>query len=83
MACVSPLTLKVKNEWRTVPCGRCAFCLEKKRNEWSFRLQKELRYSESAYFITLTYDDENLIWSGELPTLDKKDHQLFMKRLRK
>lgn len=83
MACVSPLTILVKKQWRTVPCGQCAFCLEKKRNEWSIRIQKELRYSDSAYFLTLTYDEENVPWADDKQTLCKRDHTLFMKRLRK
>lgn len=70
-----------------VPCSRCGFCLQNKRKEWSFRLQKEARYHESAFFATLTYSDENLIWANDCsgrsyPVLHKPDFQLFMKRLR-
>ena len=66
-----------------VPCGRCPSCLKRRQSGWIFRLEQELKVSRSAHFITLTYDDENLKCSPHgLLTLDKKDHQLFMKRLR-
>lgn len=81
-------------EWRYasyiyVPCGKCAACLSKRRSEWSFRLFQEVRNSESCYFITLTYDDEYLKYkvledTGCLvPIVNKRDVQLFLKRLRK
>jgi len=47
-------------------------------------LVKEAEESSSALFITLTYNDENLIYSfNGYPTIDKADFQKFMKRLRK
>lgn len=91
MACISPIQVKHKGIRHTVPCGKCVFCLEQKRNDWSFRLQKELKVASSAFFVTLTYEDEHLPLvtyevEGDirvLPTLVKKDHVLFMKKLRK
>ena len=44
--------------FRDVPCGKCAACMQRKRSEWSVRLQNELQYASSAAFITLTYSDE-------------------------
>jgi hypothetical protein len=67
---------------RVVGCGRCNTCLRKKQIDWCFRLEKELKASSSACFLTLTYDEENIPWA-ELPTLVRRDFQLFMKRLRK
>lgn len=68
----------------TVPCGRCPACLKRRIHQWSFRLQKEQEIALTASFITLTYDEEHLPYSeGGYPTLVKKDHQLFMKKLRK
>lgn len=58
-------------------------CLQAKRQEWAFRLQQEWKIASSAYFLTLTYDDDNLPYSDNHPTLNKRDLQLFMKRLRK
>lgn len=63
-----------------VPCGKCIPCLQNKRNDWSFRLEQEHKYSKSAYFVTLTYDPKHM------PTdmsLDVRHLQLYFKRLRK
>lgn len=89
--CISMLRIRRGNELVDVPCGKCNFCLQNRRKEWSFRLQKELRYHTSAKFITLTYDDDNLPTMeyeskyGSFPRgiLVKKDLQNFFKRLRK
>lgn len=43
-----------------VPCGKCYRCLSNKRMDWVFRLMYELKDSSSAYFLTLTYDDEHI-----------------------
>lgn len=67
-----------------VDCGQCAMCLEKRRNDWSFRLQQETKTSKSAFFVTLTYNDEQLpITHDGIETLYHEDFQKFMKRLRK
>lgn len=51
---------------------------------WSFRLMQEERHALSSYFITLTYDTKFVPISKKgYMTLDKRDVQLFMKRLRK
>lgn len=81
--CISPLNMPRPNgrgyfDRVTVPCGKCAECLAKKRADWSFRLNQELKVSESAFFITLTYNEESNI--GDL---DKRHIQLFLKRLRR
>lgn len=62
-----------------VPCGKCFFCLQRKRADWSFRLLQELKTATSACFLTLTYDDSSVPATG----LCKRDLQLFFKRLRK
>lgn len=73
-----------------MPCGRCPSCMRNRQNEWVFRLNEELRISPFAYFFTLTYKDDllpilvcDLKYKIEIPTLCKRDIQLFMKRLRK
>lgn len=68
---------------RTVNCGRCAQCLKKKQLDWAFRLTHELQNSESACFLTLTYDDETVPVASAGYSLLRKDFQDFMKRLRK
>jgi len=68
-----------------VPCGRCNYCLQTKRSDWSTRLEYEHKKSDYAYFITLTYSPEHLSLDpvSGLPTLVLEDLQLFKKRLRK
>ena len=78
------------NDRITVPCGKCAGCLSNQRSDWTFRLKQELKGSHSAYFVTLTYDENKVPqkWVEEdgVPfpynTLRKSDLQLFIKRLR-
>lgn len=64
MDCLSPITIKKTqtkgNGYMTVPCGKCYPCLARKRTEWSFRLSQELKTAKSAYFVTMTYDDDSV-----------------------
>lgn len=64
----------------SLPCGKCAFCIKKQINAWCLRISHEMETSSSAFFLTLTYDDDHLPEFGEL---SKRDLQLFIKRLRK
>lgn len=64
----------------TVPCGRCVGCRIDKVREWSTRIAHEASMHESSIFVTLTYADEFL---PDDFSLNKRDLQLFMKRLRK
>lgn len=41
-------------------CGHCLECAQKYQNDWSFRLSCESIYWQHVYFVTLTYDNENL-----------------------
>lgn len=76
-----------------IPCGNCIGCRLEYSRQWANRCMLELQYHESAYFLTLTYNDGNLPlrWhvdddTGEaapVATLVKRDWQLFMKRLRR
>lgn len=76
-----------------VPCGQCIGCRIDRSREWANRCMLELQYHDSAYFVTLTYDDFHVPKSfypdpetGEAHTsftLCKRDFQLWMKRLRK
>lgn len=69
----------------SVPCGKCRFCLMSKRREWSLRCYHELdAWSGKASFVTLTYTEATLPYSSSLlPTLNKKDVQDWLKRVRK
>lgn len=66
-----------------VPCGRCPACRRRKQNEWAFRIMEEAKFSRLTAFVTLTYDDNNLVYSDSgIPTLDPKRLQKFFKDLR-
>jgi hypothetical protein len=69
-----------------VSCGVCPDCKSRRVSDWVFRLQVEERNSSSAYFITLTYDDDHvpLIENNgiTLQTLNPKDLTDYWKRLR-
>lgn len=73
-----------------IPCGHCIGCRLDYSRRWADRMMLELATSEKAVFVTLTYDNDHIHWSQfddyGLPmygTLDKRDCQLFFKRLRK
>lgn len=79
-------------DYQEISCGNCSSCRMDYARSWADRCMLELEYHESAYFVTLTYNDESLPISGYvdetgewLPsaTLLKREFQLFMKRLRK
>lgn len=58
-----------------VPCGKCSECKLDHAREWSYRVLMEVKSSEKpCYFLTLTY--------AVAVKPNKKDLQLFMKRLR-
>lgn len=63
-----------------LPCGHCVGCRAKQTRDWAVRLYHEASLHESSYFITLTYDDEHMPSDN---SLNKRDPQLFFKRLRK
>lgn len=75
---------KIQNCDIPVPCGKCPECAKRRASAWSFRLMQEEKVSSSAYFLTLTYDTLNVpISPNGFMTLNKRDCQLFFKRLRK
>lgn len=89
--CSSPIILKVKipksveNLYtQPVPCGKCAKCIKARLSAWLFRFEQEMKISYNPLFITLTYNDDNLLYTDTgKTTLYKRDVQLFVKRLRK
>lgn len=65
------------------PCGKCLDCRNRRASGWSFRLRKELQDSDSAFFITLTYNTDNVpLTKNGYMSLNKRHLQLFFKRLR-
>ena len=76
----------VDSEWyTTVPCGKCRECKMDYAKQWANRMVLEAQDWPKNLFFTATYNNENLPFdsSSGMPTLDKRDVQLFMKRLRK
>lgn len=80
MMCLKPVEVWPNQKRIMVPCNRCVPCLINKRNEWTFRLFQEYRYSRSALFVTLTYNEKHYPSDG---SLCKRHVQLYLKRLRK
>lgn len=76
-----------------IPCQNCIECRMAKASEWAFRCMKEAQEYQDNIMVTLTYDEEHLPKSTKIDpetgecsesyTLDHRDVQLFMKRLRK
>lgn len=84
--CATPLGIrhKLTNETMSVPCSKCPDCIKQRVSGWSFRLNQEIKRAESANFITLTYDTKHVpITSRGFLTVNRRDLQLFFKRLRK
>lgn len=63
-----------------VPCGRCIGCRLEKSRQWAVRIMHEASLHDENSFLTLTYDDDHVPSDF---SLDVRDYQLFMKRLRK
>ena len=60
MRCTRPETLEYHKGGKTVPCGYCPACKHNERVGWTFRISEEAKHSKEAWFITLTYDQENV-----------------------
>ena len=84
MRCPSPIFVKIIDKFtklprfQEVPCGKCEICQHNRLDDWTFRLIAEKEFAENVYFVTLTYNDEHLP-----EFVNKRDIQLFFKRLRK
>lgn len=66
-----------------LPCGQCTDCRLNRSKEWAIRCMHEADLHKENCFITLTFDEEHLLKRVNPMSLDKRDFQLFMKRLRK
>lgn len=63
--------------YHIVPCGHCVNCLMNDSLDWTLRLVLEAEVAETAWFITLTFDENNV------RPVCKEDVQRFMNSLRK
>lgn len=61
-----------------IPCGQCIGCRLERSRQWAIRISHESSLYDHNCFITLTYMDKYCPSS-----LDVREFQLFMKRLRK
>lgn len=61
-----------------VPCGTCVGCRTTRAQHWALRCRLEAAEHNHTSVTTLTYENANLP-----PTLQKRDFQLWLKRLRK
>lgn len=66
-----------------VPCGQCVGCRLERSRQWAIRCMHEAQMHTDNCFITLTFSPEALAARGNQWSLDVRDFQLFMKRLRK
>lgn len=83
---MTPFTIrdKITNQSMAVPCGKCPSCYARRASSWSFRLMEEEKISSSSLFLTLTYDTKHVsITQKGFMQIQKRDVQLFFKRLRK
>lgn len=83
--CITPFQVKSKTDEKfLVPCGKCPYCVARRISAWSIRLMQEDRVSLSSHFLTLTYDTRHIpITRNGFMSVNKRDVQLFIKRLRK
>lgn len=79
--------LSANPDLMVLPCGQCVGCRLERSRQWAVRCEKEIQTTEQSggksCFITLTFSEDALQKRPDPMSLDKRDFQLFMKRLRK
>nr|DAV45132.1 MAG TPA: Replication associated protein [Microviridae sp.] len=76
--------MKAKNHISIkLPCGQCHGCRLERSRQWAVRCTHEASLHEKNSFITLTFSPDALALRKNEWSLDVRDFQLFMKRLRK
>ena len=63
-----------------LPCGQCHGCRLEHARQWAMRCMHEASLHDFNCFVTLTYSDDHLPSDR---SLDVREFQLFMKKLRK
>lgn len=48
-----------------IGCGNCIECRKQKARNWQIRLLEEIKYTQNAYFITLTFNDQSIAQISE------------------
>lgn len=67
----------------SLPCGQCVGCRLERSRQWAMRIVHESKSHSENCFITLTFNEDNLSSRPVPESVDVRDFQLFMKRLRK
>ena len=65
-----------------IACGQCIGCKMKKAQDWAIRISHEAQYHEQNIFLTLTFTEQELAFRDNPGSLDVKEVQRFIKRLR-
>lgn len=66
-----------------VPCGNCVSCRLEYSRVWANRCYLESLTHSFNWFITLTYDDNHLVYGSKgFPTLEKDALSFFIRKLR-
>ena len=80
MSCNFPVGMQDKDGIALYrPCGTCIGCRLDYSKDWAVRICHEAQLNDDNEFVTLTFNDENL---PENQSVNKKDLELFIKRLR-
>lgn len=66
-----------------IACGQCIGCRLERSRQWAIRCVHEGNLYDDNCFITLTFSPEALAERDNPWSVDVRDFQLFMKRLRK
>ena len=66
-----------------IPCGQCIGCRLERSRQWAMRCLHEASLHERNCFLTLTFSPEHITTRDNPWSVDVRDFQLFMKRLRK
>lgn len=79
MRCFKAITGK---QGLKVPCGQCMNCRINLARTWAGRIMMEnAAYPDYAWFLTLTYDDENVPRTPDgVPTLHRSEFQTWIKK---
>ena len=84
MACLFPQ--RFNNSSVLLPCTRCEVCRKRRVTEWVTKLFFEAKScNNNVFFVTLTYNDENLPDKNKFVggSLKKEHLQKFIKRIRR
>ena len=69
---ISAYAEKTWLDWVEIPCGKCEGCRIARSRDWANRCMMELEYHDSAYFLTLTYDEEHVPQSRYAESGDRR-----------